>query len=246
MIIIVLGSFTLGCDKKPQTGPDSDAYNRDKAYYESFIDAYTYADGSCAKGCEKVNGKCVPRGDTFRGGSYGSDSRVDVIPKSGFLPGQGASIYWKRNIDEIPDAFPQYFEWYHMDSRFSGRNPYTIGASYHEVSTPVTTELRSGYVIPNDYSKTGGPYGIFFFVDRSTEGDSLYTTLPVGDKGIWPIKRQIDGKNLLGFIRGRFSPDFKQMSYYWDYYEYTPGMSISDPNNITFYKRTKRVTLDFH
>ncbi len=240
MIIIVLGSLTLGCEKKPQTGPGSDAYNRDKAYYESFLDAYTYANGSCVKGCEKINGKCVPIGDTFIAGSYGSDY-VNVIPKSRSLPGQGASIYWKRNIDDIPDAFPQYFEWFDMDDRFTGKDPYSIGAKYYEYSEPITNQLNSGYTIPNNYT-TSYSSGFFMKVNRRMEGDTFYMQAQLPLTSL-PMTRVIDGKDVMGFISGSFSPDFKQMYYHWDYYlrDYSSGSL-----NLIFYKRTKRVTLDFH
>lgn len=239
-IWVILGSLILSCGKSPQSGPESEAYNKDKAYYESFIDAYTYADGRCVSGCEKVNGRCVPRGDTFLGGSYGFGN-TNVIPKSRSLPGQGASIYWKRNIDEIPDAFPQYFEWFDMDSRFSGRDPYKIGARFIEYSEPITTPLNSGYVLKNNYTISHSS-GFFMNVKKRSEGDSFYMIAEIPLTSL-PMTRVFEGKDVMGFIRGSFSPDFKQMHYHWDYYlrDYSSGSL-----NLIFYKRTKRVTLDFH
>lgn len=231
----------LCCDKKPQTGPGSDGYNKDKAYYDSFKDPYTYPDGRCVDGCEKINGKCVPKGDIFLANYNGFNVQFSFL-ESRKEPNMGYGIYWKRNIDEIPDVFPHYFEITSWSDPLLGFDPYYFGGNYKEFNTHEYMTLSSGYVVAQKLSHRNTTFKVE--ARRRIDGDTFYTCFPAGTNFTNPALIYKGQEKYLGFIRGKFSPDFKQMTYYWDYYHFR--MNYTGDSTLVFYKRSKQMTLDYH
>lgn len=241
LIVIVIPSCQLSCDKKPLTGAGSDVYNKDKAYYEGFKDPYTYADGSCVNGCEKMNSKCVPKDSFFLANYHGFEVKFS-IPKSKKKPNFGYGLYWKRNIDEIPNVFPQYFEILSWSDPGLGFDPYYYSGNYKHFNIPNYTTLSSGYEIVQKLSYNNTTFNIE--AKRRIEGDTFYTCFPAGKNFTDPVFIQKGQERYLGFIRGKFSPDFKKMNYYWDYYHFK--IDYIGDSTLVFFQRINQVTLDYH
>lgn len=230
-------TLLLGCAKTEEE-KRSEQYQKDKAYYESFIDPYTYPDGQCVGGCNKVDGKCVLDSNVEMADWYGlRGGRIGEEKPSVFPPGQQYNTYWTRNLRDTPDVYTMIIHVNFNQKTSSSSNTYYLEGQYSE-STFGPYTLPSGYTVP--YTVISGyQYGYQLKAIKRPEGDTFFSELFAFGKD-----RTLDGKTLKAFVRGSFTPDYKQMRFYWEYRLRTnPGVV---PAEYEVYKKSPLITLDYH